>query len=203
MNAAAAAAADFKNGFGSQFNGLMQPFTDTDALYSSYSSYNNWAAKVPSPLGAKTFPWSVNPLTSVVPANHQPAVGMYYVRISFIRMTIFFHYFDWVFSNQGMNCFNAASTVSGMGSSSMLGGGMSSGTTSGGGGCPYGPPATPYTMYHRGTDLPNHAMSSSIASLRLKAKQHVTSSFAYSPVTSRPGSAGLSACQYATIDRNV
>lgn len=103
----------------------------------------------------------------------------------------------------GMNCFNAASTVSGMGSSSMLGGGMSSGTTSGGGGCPYGPPATPYTMYHRGTDLPNHAMSSSIASLRLKAKQHVTSSFAYSPVTSRPGSAGLSACQYATIDRNV
>lgn len=47
MNAAAAAAADFKNGFSSQFNGLMQPFTDTDSLYSSaYSSYNNWATKV-------------------------------------------------------------------------------------------------------------------------------------------------------------
>lgn len=84
MNAAAAAAADFKNGFGTQFNGLMQPFTDTDSLYSSYSSYNNWAAKVPSPLGTKTFPWSVNPLSGVVPTNHhQAGVGMYYVRIIF------------------------------------------------------------------------------------------------------------------------
>ena len=49
MNALATAA-DFKNGFGSQF---VQPFPDTDALYSSYSHYNNWAAKVPSPLGNK------------------------------------------------------------------------------------------------------------------------------------------------------
>lgn len=48
MNALATAA-DFKNGFGTQF---VQPFPDTDALYSSYSHYNNWAAKVPSPLGA-------------------------------------------------------------------------------------------------------------------------------------------------------
>ncbi|KAJ4441920.1 hypothetical protein ANN_11782 [Periplaneta americana] len=55
MNAAAAAAADFKNGFGTQFNGLMQPFTDTDSLYSPYP-YNNWASKVPSPLGTKSFP---------------------------------------------------------------------------------------------------------------------------------------------------
>lgn len=47
MNALATAA-DFKNGFGTQF---VQPFPDTDALYSSYSHYNNWAAKVPSPLG--------------------------------------------------------------------------------------------------------------------------------------------------------
>lgn len=57
MNAAAAAAVDFKNGFGpaAQFNGingLMQSFPDTDSLYSSaYSTYNNWASKVPSPLG--------------------------------------------------------------------------------------------------------------------------------------------------------
>lgn len=69
MNAAAVAAADFKNGFGSQF---MQPFGDTDSLYSSYSPYNNWATKVPSPLGgAKTFPWPVvNPLGSVVATQH-------------------------------------------------------------------------------------------------------------------------------------
>jgi len=84
----------------------------------------------------------------------------------------------------------------------MLGGGMSSGTASSANTCPYGPPTAPYSMYHRGTDLPNH-MSTSIATLRLKAKQHVTSSFAYSPVSSRPSSAGLNACQYATIDRNV
>ncbi|XP_063704493.1 pituitary homeobox homolog Ptx1 [Culicoides brevitarsis] len=62
----AIAAADFKNGFGSQF---VQPFADTEAIYSSYSHYNNWA-KVPSPLGAKTFPWPVNPLGAVVSTNH-------------------------------------------------------------------------------------------------------------------------------------
>ncbi|KAK9708696.1 Homeodomain [Popillia japonica] len=54
------AAAEFKSGFGTQFNGLMPAFSDTD-IYSSYS-YNNWA-KVPSPLGTKPF-WPV------VPSNH-------------------------------------------------------------------------------------------------------------------------------------
>ncbi|XP_071808790.1 pituitary homeobox x-like [Asterias amurensis] len=54
---------ELKNGFGSQFNGLMQPFDD--GLYSGYS-YNNWAAKSASnPLGAKSFPWSLNSLGSV------------------------------------------------------------------------------------------------------------------------------------------
>ncbi|KAF8787764.1 Pituitary homeobox x like protein [Argiope bruennichi] len=62
------AAAELKNGFSTQFNGLMQPFDDS--LYSGYSTYNNWAAKVPSPLGAKSFPWpglnsvNVNPLVT-------------------------------------------------------------------------------------------------------------------------------------------
>lgn len=64
MNALATAA-DFKNGFGTQF---VQPFPDTDALYSSYSHYNNWAAKVPSPLGMQImmiklcifFNWFIN-----------------------------------------------------------------------------------------------------------------------------------------------
>ena len=54
---------ELKNGFGSQFNGLMQPFDD--GLYSGYS-YNNWAAKsAANPLGAKSFPWSLNSLGSV------------------------------------------------------------------------------------------------------------------------------------------
>ena len=47
-----------KNGFGSQFNGLMQPFDD--GLYSGYSTYNNWAAKVPSPSLTKGFAWGLN-----------------------------------------------------------------------------------------------------------------------------------------------
>ena len=34
------------SGFGTQFNGLMQPFDDS--LYTGYSTYNNWASKVPS-----------------------------------------------------------------------------------------------------------------------------------------------------------
>lgn len=71
MNAAAAAAADFKSSFTPQFNGLMQPFgaaaaaADEAALYAAgYAppSYNSWAGKVPSPLAgtAKSFPWGLN-----------------------------------------------------------------------------------------------------------------------------------------------
>ncbi|KAI9559641.1 hypothetical protein GHT06_013646 [Daphnia sinensis] len=71
MNAAAAAAADFKSSFTPQFNGLMQPFgaaaaaADEAALYAAgYAppTYNGWAGKVPSPLAgtAKNFPWGLN-----------------------------------------------------------------------------------------------------------------------------------------------
>ncbi|GLH13876.1 Pituitary homeobox homolog Ptx1, partial [Gryllus bimaculatus] len=129
MNAAAAAAADFKNGFGTQFNGLMQPFTDTDSLYSSYTTYNNWATKVPSPLGSKSFPWSVNPLGTVVPTNHHQSP---------------------------VNCFNSAAAASSVaasmtsGAGSMLPGSMTtslSGVTAPGAGgvsgpaCPYAAPS--------------------------------------------------------------
>lgn len=193
MNAAAVAAADFKNGFGSQF---MQPFGDTDSIYTSYSPYNNWTTKVPSPLGgAKTFPWPVNPLGSVVTTNHH---------------------------QNTVNCFNTSSssvTVS-MNTSGMLPGSMgSTGLSSMGPGpgvssqaCPYTTPANPYTMYHHraaavaAADVPSTAMTSSIATLRLKAKQH-SSGFASpysapSPV-SRSNSAGLSACQYAGVTDSV
>lgn len=177
MNAAAVAAADFKNGFGTQF---MQPFADTDALYSSYSPYNNWATKVPSPLGTKTFPWPVNPLGSVVAPNHH---------------------------QNSVNCFNTStsSVTVNMNSSGMLAGTPSGNAPP----CPYTTATNPYsmaatnpyTMIHR-TAEPCTAMSSSIATLRLKAKQH-SSGFsspysAPSPV-SRSNSAGLSACQYAGI----
>lgn len=169
MNAAAAAAVDFKNGFSTQFNGLMQPFPDTDALYSPYP-YNNWATKVPSPLGTKSFPWPVNPLGSVVPASH----------------------------HQGsVNCFNTATSMSGVGGGGMGGVGGSAGVGGSVAPCPYTAPPNPYSMYRA---EPCPAMTSSIASLRLKAKQH-SSGFgggygSVSPV-SRAGSAPLSACQYA------
>ena len=48
--------ADIKSGFGGQLNGFMQPFGQTEAaLYSGYPGYQNWAAKVPSPLSHKPF----------------------------------------------------------------------------------------------------------------------------------------------------
>ncbi|CAG9823557.1 unnamed protein product [Phaedon cochleariae] len=140
------AAAEFKTGFGTQFNGLMPTIAD-DSFY-SYSTYNNWAAKVPSPLGAKPF-WPV------VPTNHHQSP---------------------------VNCFNAATSTS-MGGAvgSMLPGGMGGVMTSSA-----GTSAEPCT-----------AMSTSIASLRLKAKQH-TGFVGYSSVSPvRSSSAGLSACQYA------
>lgn len=90
MSAAAVAAADLKTGFSTAtLNGFIgQPFADPDALYSSYSTYNNWAAKVPSPLGSKSFPW-VNTLGSVVPtASHHH----HHTQVS------------------PVNCFNAAAT---------------------------------------------------------------------------------------------
>ncbi|XP_044742135.1 pituitary homeobox homolog Ptx1-like [Chrysoperla carnea] len=168
MNAAAAAA-EFKNGFGTQFNGLMQPFADPD-LYSSYS-YNQWASKVPSPLGTKSFPWPV------VPPNHH--------------------------QNPAVNCFNAAATSVAAAASMTSAGSMLTGTPGsvvpGVQPCPYTTPTNPYSMYHhRTTTEPCTAMTSSIASLRLKAKQH-SSGFSYSSVSpvSRSGSVGLSACQYA------
>ncbi|XP_050547456.1 pituitary homeobox homolog Ptx1-like, partial [Daktulosphaira vitifoliae] len=147
-----AAAVDFKNGFGTQFNGLMQPFTDTDSLYSTaYTSYNNWATKVPSPLGSKTFPWSVNPLGSVNHHHHQAPV----------------------------NCFNAATSAAG----SMLS------SPAPQNGPPYCPPTAPYSVYHHRPAEPCNVMSSSIASLRLKAKQHASGFGGYQPVGS-PGSLG-------------
>ncbi|XP_060821096.1 pituitary homeobox x isoform X3 [Bombus pascuorum] len=219
----AADAVDFKPGFGASLNSFIgQPFTDPDALYSSYSTYNNWAAKVPSPLSGKGFPW-VNTLGSVVPtASHHH----HHTQVS------------------PVNCFNAAATsvagnhmggmsVSvGQAATSMLPG-MGSGlgvagspVAATGAACPYAAPAAPhhpygppvYASHHRTAAAPESctAMTSSIASLRLKARQHSSGysslsgnsfsmdstpvSAAGSPVGSRAPSVGggpLSACQYA------
>ncbi|XP_012176704.1 pituitary homeobox x isoform X3 [Bombus affinis] len=219
----AADAVDFKPGFGASLNSFIgQPFTDPETIYGSYSTYNNWAAKVPSPLSGKGFPW-VNTLGSVVPtASHHH----HHTQVS------------------PVNCFNAAATsvagnhmggmsVSvGQAATSMLPG-MGSGlgvagspVAATGAACPYAAPAAPhhpygppvYTPHHRTAAAPESctAMTSSIASLRLKARQHSSGysslsgnsfsmdstpvSAAGSPVGSRAPSVGggpLSACQYA------
>lgn len=177
---------------------------------------------MPSPLSGKGFPW-VNTLGSVVPtASHHH----HHTQVS------------------PVNCFNAAATsvagnhmggmsVSvGQAATSMLPG-MGSGlgvagspVAATGAACPYAAPAAPhhpygppvYTTHHRTAAAPESctAMTSSIASLRLKARQHSSGysslsgnsfsmdstpvSAAGSPVGSRAPSVGggpLSACQYA------
>ncbi|XP_020712942.1 pituitary homeobox homolog Ptx1 isoform X1 [Ceratitis capitata] len=172
MNAAVAAA-DFKSGFGSQF---MQPFAD-DSLYSSYP-YNNWT-KVPSPLGTKPFPWPVNPLGSMVTTNHH---------------------------QNSVNCFNTgASGVAVSMNNSMLPGTMGSTLTNtnvGAAPCPYTTPANPYMYRAAAEPCMTSSMSSSIATLRLKAKQHTTgfaSPYSAPSPVSRSNSAGLSACQYTGV----
>ena len=55
-------------GFGSQFNGLMQPFDDS--LYTGYSSYNNWAAKTsPTSLAKAGFAWGLTSSASAFNMN--------------------------------------------------------------------------------------------------------------------------------------
>ena len=159
----------FKNGFGPQLNGLMQPMDNS--LYTGYSPYNNWATKVSNPLGSKPFPWEINGM------NHLSSV---------------------VTSSQP-SCFSSPSnqmtpSMVNMGSMNMspVGGNMRSPATA----CPYAPPPPTY-LYNR------DQCSNSIASLRLKAKEHsvVSSGLTYPGVTSRPTS--LSACQYAPVSNGT
>lgn len=212
-----AGSADFRPGIGAgALNTFIgQPFPDAESLY-NYSSYNNWASKVPSPLNTKSFPWSVNTLGSVVPTashHHHPQVNP-------------------------VNCFNSATSLAGshvggmsvsvgQAASSMIPGmGSSLGVTgspvaASGATCPYGPPAGPhpygppvYNPHHRtaAPTEPYTVTSSSLATLRRKAKEHssgyctsfitgvsnITNPGSISPVSSRASSGGgLSACQYA------
>ncbi|XP_038060182.1 pituitary homeobox x-like [Patiria miniata] len=153
---------ELKNGFGSQFNGLMQPFDD--GLYSGYS-YNNWAAKSANPLGSKGFPWSLNTVNPLAGVSNQPM------------------------------CFNPQTTMSSGFPSPNVNGVMSHQNLNNSAGaaaaaCPYASvPASSY-MYRE-------PCSSSIATLRLKAKQHSgMGTFSY-PVRQSPT---LSACQYAGLN---
>ncbi|XP_054166769.1 pituitary homeobox 2-like isoform X2 [Oppia nitens] len=169
------AAAELKNGFGSQFNGLMQsPFDDTTALYSGYGTYNNWASKVPSPLGAKSFPWP-----SLNSVNVNPLAA----------------------TQSAMSCFNTSTTMPN----------VNAGLQNVSNACPYAgttAATSPYvTAYRTATDQCSNAMSaSSIATLRLKAKQHSVTPFgtmsSYSPMSPRQSNTGLNPCQYGVTPIN-
>ncbi|CAL9706429.1 unnamed protein product [Knipowitschia caucasica] len=160
-----------KNGFGPQFNGLMQPYDD---MYPGYT-YNNWAAKglTSASLSTKSFPFfnsmNVNPLSSQ---------SMFSAPNSISSMTS-----GMVPSGVPGSGLNGLNNLNNLSNPS-----LNSGVPAPA--CPYAPPTPPYV--YRDT------CNSSLASLRLKAKQH--SSFGYATVQNPGGN--LSACQYA-VDRPV
>ncbi|XP_077465482.1 pituitary homeobox 2 isoform X1 [Stigmatopora argus] len=160
-----------KNGFGPQFNGLMQPYDD---MYPGYT-YNNWAAKglTSASLSTKSFPFfnsmNVNPLSSQ--AMFSPPNSISSMTSGMVPSAV---------AGSSLNGLNNLNNLSGPSLNSAVGAPA----------CPYAPPTPPYV--YRDT------CNSSLASLRLKAKQH--SSFGYAGVQSP--ATNLSACQYA-VDRPV
>lgn len=167
-----------KNGFGAQFNGLMQPYDD---MYAGYS-YNNWAAKglTSSPLSAKSFPFfnsmNVSPLSSqsmFSPPSSLPSMNM---ASSMVPSAV---------AGVPAAGLNNLGNLNNLNSPTALNSVAVSAAT-----CPYAASAGPY-MYR-------DTCNSSLASLRLKAKQHAN--FTYPPVQNPVSN--LSPCQYA-VDRPV
>uniref|UniRef100_A0A8C2DPF0 Homeobox protein n=1 Tax=Cyprinus carpio TaxID=7962 RepID=A0A8C2DPF0_CYPCA len=166
-----------KNGFGAQFNGLMQPYDD---MYSGYS-YNNWATKsfASSPLSAKSFPFfnsmNVSPLSSqpmFSPPSSIPSMNMASSMVPSAMAGV---------PGSGLNNLGNLNNLNSPTLNSVA---VSAAA------CPYATTASSY-MY-------KDTCNSSLASLRLKAKQHAN--FAY-PAVQNPVS-NLSPCQYA-VDRPV
>uniref|UniRef100_A0A8C3RZ70 Homeobox protein n=1 Tax=Chelydra serpentina TaxID=8475 RepID=A0A8C3RZ70_CHESE len=158
-----------KNGYVPQFSGLMQPY---DEMYAGYP-YNNWATKslTPAPLSTKSFTFfnSMSPLSSQSMFSAPSTIS------SMSMPSTMGHSAVPGMANANLNNINNLSNISG----SSLNSAMSSPA------CPYGPPGSPYSVYR-------DTCNSSLASLRLKSKQHST--FGYSGLQS-PGSS-LNACQY-------
>lgn len=181
-----------KNGFGAQFNGLMQPYED---VYSGYS-YNNWAAKglASSPLSAKSFPFfnSMN----VSPLSAQPMFSSPPSSLQSMNMA------SGMVSSAGVVAGVPTSGLNNLGNLNNLNGvgvgglnsaavAVSAATT-----CPYAAAAAASAA---GPYMYRDTCNSSLASLRLKAKQHAN--FAGYPGVQNPVS-NLSPCQYA-VDRPV
>uniref|UniRef100_A0A2K5ZCA1 Pituitary homeobox 1 n=3 Tax=Haplorrhini TaxID=376913 RepID=A0A2K5ZCA1_MANLE len=156
-----------KGGYVPQFSGLVQPYED---VYAAGYSYNNWAAKslAPAPLSTKSFTFfnSMSPLSSQ---------SMFSAPSSISSMTMPSSMGPGAVPGMPNSGLNNINNLTG----SSLNSAMSPGA------CPYGTPASPYTVYR-------DTCNSSLASLRLKSKQH--SSFGYGGLQG-PAS-GLNACQY-------
>ncbi|NWH73755.1 PITX1 protein, partial [Piaya cayana] len=155
-----------KNGYVPQFSGLVQPYDD---VYAGYP-YNNWATKSlpPAPLSTKSFTF----FNSMTPLSSQP---MFSAPSGISSMN--------VPSGMGHSAVPAMAN-SGLGNINNLGGSSLNSAMSSPA-CPYAPPGSPYSVYR-------DTCNSSLASLRLKSKQH--SGFGYSGLQSP--SSGLNACQY-------
>ncbi|XP_010842927.1 PREDICTED: pituitary homeobox 1 [Bison bison bison] len=141
-----------KGGYVPQFSGLVQPYDD---VYAAGYSYNNWAAKslAPAPLSTKSFTFfnSMSPLSSQ---------SMFSAPSSISSMTMPSSMGPGAVPGMPNSGLNNINNLTG----SSLNSAMSPGA------CPYGTPASPYSVYR-------DTCNSSLASLRLKSKQH--SSFGY------------------------
>ena len=158
------ASSDFsKGGFGPQFNGLMQPFPEDSLAGYGYPSYNNWAAKVPSPSLTKGFAWGLN--TPLVHNQARYEQQNYSDNASkYISDWCFFLSMPAMGFNMG--CLQSAST---MNSSAIMPSVTSISSSLAAPAPPYGSPShssSHYPMYGKDSVTGYPCMTSSIASLR-------------------------------------
>lgn len=173
-----------KGGFAAPLGGLVPPYEE---VYPGYS-YGNWPPKaLAPPLAAKTFPFAFNSV-NVGPLASQPV----------------FSPPSSIAASMVPSAAAAPGTVPGPGALQGLGGAppglapaaVSSGAVS----CPYASAAAAAAAAASSPYVYRDPCNSSLASLRLKAKQHA--SFSYPAVPGPPPAANLSPCQYA-VERPV
>ncbi|XP_016075360.1 PREDICTED: pituitary homeobox 3 [Miniopterus natalensis] len=173
-----------KGGFAAPLGGLVPPYEE---VYPGYS-YGNWPPKaLGPPLAAKTFPFAFNSV-NVGPLASQPV----------------FSPPSSIAASMVPSATAAPGTVPGPGALQGLSGGppglapaaVSSGAVS----CPYASAAAAAAAAASSPYVYRDPCNSSLASLRLKAKQHA--SFSYPTVPGPPPAANLSPCQYA-VERPV
>nr|XP_055156636.1 pituitary homeobox 3 isoform X1 [Nyctereutes procyonoides] len=173
-----------KGGFAAPLGGLVPPYEE---VYPGYS-YGNWPPKaLGPPLAAKTFPFAFNSV-NVGPLASQPV----------------FSPPSSIAASMVPSAAAAPGAVPGPGALQGLGGGppglapaaVSSGAVS----CPYASAAAAAAAAASSPYVYRDPCNSSLASLRLKAKQHA--SFSYPAVPGPPPAANLSPCQYA-VERPV